>query len=59
MEIASQGPKTLELVSLQLAKGKQEADGAATLELLESAAQSAPQQSTPGAAIGSIINTTA
>lgn len=60
MEIASQGPKQLELISLQMAKGQMQQEGAATLELLDSAAQSAPQQSsTPGAAVGSIINTTA
>ncbi|MCO4321175.1 hypothetical protein [Aliidiomarina quisquiliarum] len=58
MEIASDGPKNLELVALQLAKGQQQAEGAATLQLLESAAQSGPtQSSTPGASIGSIINT--
>ncbi len=60
MEISSDGPKSLELVSLQLAKGQQNAEGAATLQLLESAAQSGPKQSsTPGAAIGSMINTSA
>ena len=60
MEIASQGPQQLELVSLKLAKNQQKQEGAATLELLESAAQSAPKQnSTPGAAVGNNINTTA
>lgn len=58
MNIASDGPKSLELVSLQLAKGQQQAEGAATLQLLESAAASTPR-STPSAAIGSVINTTA
>lgn len=59
MDVSSAAPKSMELVSLQLAKGQQQAEGAATLELLESAAESAPKNSTPSASVGSIINTTA
>lgn len=60
MEITPTGSQSMELVSLQLAKNQQKAEGAATLQLLESAAQSGPKQSsTPGASIGTNINTTA
>lgn len=59
MEVSGSVSDVLEIKALNLAKDQQVAEGAATLSLIESAGQAAPQTSTPSASIGSQINTTA
>lgn len=60
MELSLTANQALELKGVQLANNQQKVDGQASLQLLEAAAVDVVvSPSSPGPAVGNIINTTA